>query len=149
MVLVLNRAKKRLAGLLARLAATAGDAAAQEAPLTLAVDEFRRFESSKQLGSRRALRATQVGGLDLPEGALVTLFVGTARASRPGNAFDGPRNGLRRRNQMFSAVTQRKKVFVRSLFGSYSAEVPKASCRPAAPERATARGWPYRRAARR
>jgi len=72
MVLVLNRAKKRLAGLLARLAATAGDAAAaREAPLTLAVDEFRRFESSNQLGNRRALRPTQVGGVDLPEGALV------------------------------------------------------------------------------
>ena len=66
------------AGLLADLRATAGDAAAQEQLLTLAVDEFLRFESSNQLGNRRALKATQVGGVDLPAGALVTLCIGAA-----------------------------------------------------------------------
>ena len=66
------------ADLLAGLATTAGDAAAQETLMTLAVDEFLRFESSNQLGNRRALRATQVGGVDLPEGALVTLCIGAA-----------------------------------------------------------------------
>ncbi|MEP6825079.1 MAG: cytochrome P450 [Ramlibacter sp.] len=51
---------------------------AQEADLTLAVDEFLRFESSNQLGNRRALKACTVGGVALPEGALVTLCIGAA-----------------------------------------------------------------------
>jgi hypothetical protein len=66
------------AQLLADLQATASDAAAQEQVLTLAVDECLRFESSNQLGNRRTLKATQVGGVDLPEGALVTLCIGAA-----------------------------------------------------------------------
>lgn len=66
------------AGLLADLRATASEAAAQEQLLTLAVDEFLRFESSNQLGNRRALKPTQVGDVDLPEGALVTLCIGAA-----------------------------------------------------------------------
>ena len=57
---------------------TGGDALAQEAVLTRAVDEFLRFESSNQLGNRRALCATTVGGLDLPAGALVALCIGAA-----------------------------------------------------------------------
>lgn len=56
------------------LAARTGDAQA----MTLAVDEFLRFESSNQLGNRRALRACEVGGVPLPEGALVTLGIGAA-----------------------------------------------------------------------
>jgi hypothetical protein len=44
----------------------------------LAVDEFLRFESSNQLSNRRALQATQVNGVDLPAGALVTLCIGAA-----------------------------------------------------------------------
>ncbi|MDB5751339.1 MAG: cytochrome P450-like protein [Ramlibacter sp.] len=51
---------------------------ALEPLLTRAVDEFLRFESSNQLGNRRALRACQVGGVALPEGALVTLCIGAA-----------------------------------------------------------------------
>jgi cytochrome P450 len=46
--------------------------------LGLAVDEFLRFESSNQLGNRRAVQATQVNGVDLPAGALVTLCIGAA-----------------------------------------------------------------------
>jgi cytochrome P450 len=49
-----------------------------EPAMTIAVDEFLRFESSNQLGNRRALRACQVGGVDLPEGGLVTLCIGAA-----------------------------------------------------------------------
>lgn len=56
----------------------AGDAAAQEAVLTRAVDEFLRFESSNQLGNRRAVKDTQVGGIDLSAGTLVTLCIGGA-----------------------------------------------------------------------
>jgi cytochrome P450 len=55
-----------------------GDEAALEAILTPAVDEFLRLESSNQLGNRRALRACEVGGVALPEGALVTLCIGAA-----------------------------------------------------------------------
>jgi hypothetical protein len=51
---------------------------AREQVLGLAVDEFLRFESSNQLGNRRALQATQVNGVDLPAGALVTLCIGAA-----------------------------------------------------------------------
>jgi cytochrome P450 len=46
--------------------------------MTLAVDEFLRFESSNQLGNRRALRACEVGGVALQAGALVTLCIGAA-----------------------------------------------------------------------
>jgi cytochrome P450 len=49
-----------------------------EASLTLAVDEFLRFESSNQLGNRRALTACEVGGVRLEAGALVTLCIGAA-----------------------------------------------------------------------
>jgi hypothetical protein len=51
---------------------------AQDTLLTRAVDEVLRMESSNQLGNRRALRAATVGGVDLPEGALVTLCIGAA-----------------------------------------------------------------------
>jgi hypothetical protein len=54
------------------------DWSALEPAMTLAVDEFLRFESSNQLGNRRALRACEVGGVALPEGALVTLCIGAA-----------------------------------------------------------------------
>jgi cytochrome P450 len=66
----------------------AGDAAAQDALLTLAVDEFLRFESSNQLGNRRALIATRIGGVDLPAGTLVTLGIGAA--NRDPAVFDQP-----------------------------------------------------------
>ncbi len=66
------------AGLLRDLQATAGDAAAEEAVLGRAVDEFLRFESSNQLGNRRAIQDTQVGGVGLPAGTLVTLCIGAA-----------------------------------------------------------------------
>jgi len=64
--------------LLTALQQTAGDAAAQEAVLTRAVDEFLRFESSNQLGNRRAVKDTEVGGIELKAGTLVTLCIGAA-----------------------------------------------------------------------
>lgn len=51
---------------------------ALEPVMTVAVDEFLRFESSNQLGNRRAVRACEVGGVQLPDGALVTLCIGAA-----------------------------------------------------------------------
>ena len=50
----------------------------EEADLTLAIDEFLRFESSNQLGNRRALAACEIGGVQLQAGALVTLCIGAA-----------------------------------------------------------------------
>lgn len=60
----------------------------REQVLGLAVDEFLRFESSNQLGNRRALQATQVNGVDLPAGALVTLCIGAA--NRDPAVYDQP-----------------------------------------------------------
>ncbi|MBL0425818.1 cytochrome P450 [Ramlibacter alkalitolerans] len=51
---------------------------ALEPVMTVAVDEFLRFESSNQLGNRRALQPCEIGGVALPAGALVTLCVGAA-----------------------------------------------------------------------
>jgi cytochrome P450 len=56
--------------------------------LALAVDEFLRFESSNQLGNRRTTRACEVGGVTLPEGALVTLCIGAA--NRDPAQFEAP-----------------------------------------------------------
>jgi cytochrome P450 len=54
------------------------DKEALETRLAIAIDEFLRFESSNQLGNRRAVRACEVGGVKLEEGALVTLCIGAA-----------------------------------------------------------------------
>jgi cytochrome P450 len=70
-----------------------------EAYLTLVIDEFLRFESSNQLGNRRALRATRIGNSDIAEGSLLTLCIGAANRDplvfdRP-NALDFERQGNR------------------------------------------------------
>ncbi|MDB5942944.1 MAG: cytochrome, partial [Ramlibacter sp.] len=52
--------------------------ASRDVDLSVQVDEFLRFESSNQLGNRRATRSCTVGGVDLPQGALVTLCIGAA-----------------------------------------------------------------------
>lgn len=66
------------AWLLQGLRAASDDVEAIQTLLTPAVDEFLRFESSNQLGNRRALAAIKVGGMELPAGALVTLCIGAA-----------------------------------------------------------------------
>ena len=66
----------------------ATDEETEEHILGLAVDEFLRFESSNQLGNRRALQATQVNSVDLPAGALVTLCIGAA--NRDPAVYDNP-----------------------------------------------------------
>ena len=43
-----------------------------------AVEEFLRFESSNQLGNRRAVRDAEIGGVGLPAGSLITLCIGAA-----------------------------------------------------------------------
>ncbi len=59
-----------------------------EAYLSTAIDEFLRFESSNQLSNRRALKACNIGGFLLPEGALITLCIGAA--NRDPSVFDKP-----------------------------------------------------------
>lgn len=66
------------ADLLGKLGQHRNDGDAGGADLDNAVEEFLRFESSNQLGNRRALRACNVGGVAMPEGALVTLGIGAA-----------------------------------------------------------------------
>ena len=56
--------------------------------LSTEIDEFLRFESSNQLGNRRATRPASIGGVALPEGALVTLCIGAA--NRDPAQFDDP-----------------------------------------------------------
>jgi hypothetical protein len=74
--------------LLGKLANPSPSASDQEQLLTLAVDEFLRFESSNQLGNRRALRPCRIGGVPLDAGALVTLCIGAA--NRDPAHFDAP-----------------------------------------------------------
>jgi len=43
-----------------------------------AVEEFLRYESSNQLGNRRALADVKIGGVAMPAGTLITLCIGAA-----------------------------------------------------------------------
>lgn len=43
-----------------------------------AVEEFLRYESSNQLGNRRALEEVELGGVEMPSGTLITLCIGAA-----------------------------------------------------------------------
>ena len=76
-LLCLQEWPEQRAQLMADLAGCA-DEASREQVLGLAVDEFLRFESSNQLGNRRALQDTTVGGEALPAGTLITLCIGAA-----------------------------------------------------------------------
>ena len=51
---------------------------AEPALLPSAVEEFLRYQSPNQLGNRRTVAEVTVGGVALPEGALVTLGIGAA-----------------------------------------------------------------------
>jgi len=76
------------AHLLSKVKQPAQEPQGPEADLAVEIDEFLRFESSNQLGNRRALKACQVGGVELPEGALLTLCIGAA--NRDPAQFDHP-----------------------------------------------------------
>lgn len=69
--------------LLADLQAAGTDEAAKETALTLAVDECLRFESSNQLGNRRVVVPTVIGGVEVPAGTLVTLCMAQPTATPP------------------------------------------------------------------
>ncbi len=61
-----------------RIAHYRGDADLLAHHMDAAVDELLRFESSNQLGNRRATADCRIGGVDLPAGALLTLCIGAA-----------------------------------------------------------------------
>ena len=56
----------------------APDFNALEAYLIPVIDEFLRFEPSNQLSNRRALKDTQIGGVNIAAGSLLTLCIGAA-----------------------------------------------------------------------
>ena len=59
-----------------------------EAYLTPVVDEFLRFESSNQLSNRRAVKNTQIDGVNIAAGSLLTLCIGAA--NRDPEQFERP-----------------------------------------------------------
>jgi len=64
------------------------DSIGLEAYLLPIIDEFLRFESSNQLSNRRALKNTQLGGVTIPVGSLLTLCIGAA--NRDPAVFERP-----------------------------------------------------------
>jgi cytochrome P450 len=52
--------------------------AAELGLIETSVEEFLRFESSNQLGNRRAMDDVEIGGITLPAGSFVTLGIGAA-----------------------------------------------------------------------
>jgi cytochrome P450 len=86
-------------GLLAHMQRYRNDAPSLEQYLGSAVEEFLRFESSNQLSNRRATTACQVGGVDLPAGALVTLCIGAANRDPAQFAHAGQLDLMRRDNR--------------------------------------------------
>jgi cytochrome P450 len=64
------------------------DSALETAPWDTAIDEFLRFESSNQLGNRRATRDFELAGQTYPPGTLITLCIGAA--NRDPAVFDHP-----------------------------------------------------------
>ena len=77
-LVALHECRNEKEALIAKIRATPMLAHAQEGFMQPAVDEFLRFESSNQLGNRRALQACEVAGVALEAGALVTLCIGAA-----------------------------------------------------------------------
>jgi hypothetical protein len=86
---------QELAALLSRMEAARKHRAAHENVMASAVDEFLRFESSNQLGNRRALAGCEVSGVRLEAGALVTLCIGAANRD-PAQFRDADRLDLAR-----------------------------------------------------
>jgi len=66
----------------------APDSIGLEAYLNPVIDEFLRFESSNQLSNRCALKDTQISGINIAAGSLLTLCVGAA--NRDPEQFERP-----------------------------------------------------------
>ena len=67
-----------------------------EAYLAPVIDEFLRFEPSNQLSNRRALKDTQIGGMAIAAGTLLTLCIGAA--NRDPAQFEQPNQLLLERS---------------------------------------------------
>ncbi len=50
----------------------------EPAMIKSAIEEFLRFESSNQIGNRRVVQDTEIDGVAIPEGTLITLCIGAA-----------------------------------------------------------------------
>ncbi len=74
--------------LLSKQELLAHDSIGLEAYLIPVIDEFLRFEPSNQLSNRRALKDTQIGGVEIAAGSLLTLCIGAA--NRDPAQFDRP-----------------------------------------------------------
>ena len=74
--------------LLSKQELLAHDSIGLEAYLNPVIDEFLRFESSNQLSNRRALKETQIGGVEISAGSLLTLCIGAA--NRDPAQFENP-----------------------------------------------------------
>lgn len=61
---------------------------ADPALIKTAIEEFLRFESSNQLGNRRIVQATELDGIQIPQGTLITLCIGAA--NRDPDVFTQP-----------------------------------------------------------
>jgi hypothetical protein len=64
--------------------------------IEIAVEEFLRFESSNQFGNRRVIEATEIGGVSMPAGTLLTLGIGAANRD-PAHFADPDRLDVARR----------------------------------------------------
>lgn len=73
---------------LAQWPAERGRLIADPALMKTAVEEVLRFESSNQLGNRRVTEDTEIGGVPMPAGTLITLCIGAA--NRDPEQFEDP-----------------------------------------------------------
>ncbi len=64
--------------LLIRFPAERARLLAEPGLITTAIEEFLRYESSNQLGNRRAVAETEIGGVAVTAGTLLTLCIGAA-----------------------------------------------------------------------
>ncbi len=84
------------ADLLLKQELLAPDSIGLEAYLNHVIDEFLRFEPSNQLSNRRALKDTQIGGISIAAGSLLTLCIGAA--NRDPAQFEQPNELLLERS---------------------------------------------------
>jgi cytochrome P450 len=77
-LVALEESPAQKALLLERMHSASQDKETLDEVMNRAVDEFLRFESSNQLGNRRATKDCVIGGVSLPAGTLITLCIGAA-----------------------------------------------------------------------
>ena len=87
-LVALTEHQQAKAGLLLKQELLAHDSTGLEAYLNPVIDEFLRFEPSNQLSNRRAMKDTQIGGVAIADGSLLTLCIGAA--NRDPAQFDHP-----------------------------------------------------------